>query len=854
MQKLVFINSKGVSVDLTKAPFGITEWSGFSNVDLNLQTQQVPFYDGSVYLDGLLSEREIGVTLAINDEKDLEKRYELRRELISILNPKLGEGTLIYTNNFISKQIKAVPQTPLFANHNSNDSGTPKANLIWTCPSPYWEDLEENVVFFKLGEVAKITNNGDYPAQMEMDFFTTNAVNPGITNLTTGKKIIYKGTLNENLYINTNVGEKRISKEQLIFDILNVGNDITDLLYSDKLLAFYAIERNILFYSYDGVNWKNSVLSDEISQIDKMCYSENLGIFVAFVFYDDGRYVALSTDGINWTKTNYSDPFIYSDIKYFEEKNIFMMVATPSGKLRVTTSPDGINWSSQTTQISARNGGHVCYSKKLDLFVICTQDVISFTAYPKIVTSTDGTNWSEIDVSSLGLRALNSICYSEELELFIAVGNNGFIIKSSDGINWTTVSSNTSRNLYDVAYFDESKLFVAVGDVTILTSSDGINWNNLTINGISINKISYSNISKIFTIVGDDGKIGYSYDLTNWTLIGNKIGNCLETIYIPKMNKYVVLGGDKIYATSDFINWELSNGVSSLIDMTYSNKLDLLVIVSSSTYYTPTDFPNISAHTIPYNVSAHSVCYSEELELFVMVGESGAILTSTDGTNWTQQNSNTNVNLNKVYYFSEKEMFVAIGKTILTSTDGINWTQRYTTLDFSIDVLNSMCYSKNLDLFVVIVNSSDYSNVGVITSSDGINWSELISLKDFAGAHYLYSITYSEKLGLFMIVGTSGTLLISSNIINWNIVDSNVSNSDLFYVNFFKEFDAFLICGINGIILKSLFSEGENKIENLSEDSDISLNLEIGENQLRLTRDSGDFTCRVKYRQKYIGV
>ena len=854
MQKLVFINSKGVSVDLTKAPFGITEWSGFSNVDLNLQTQQVPFYDGSVYLDGLLSEREIGVTLAINDEKDLEKRYELRRELISILNPKLGEGTLIYTNNFISKQIKAVPQTPLFANHNSNDSGTPKANLIWTCPSPYWEDLKENVVFFKLGEVAKITNNGDYPAQMEMDFFTTNAVNPGITNLTTGKKIIYKGTLNENLYINTNIGEKRISKEQLIFDILNVGNHITDLLYSDKLLAFYAIERNILFYSYDGVNWKNSVLSDEISQIDKMCYSENLGIFVAFVFYDDGRYVALSTDGINWTKTNYSDPFIYSDIKYFEEKNIFMMVATPSGKLRVTTSPDGINWSSQTTQISARNGGHVCYSKKLDLFVICTQDVISFTAYPKIVTSTDGTNWSEIDVSSLGLRALNSICYSEELELFIAVGNNGFIIKSSDGINWTTVSSNTSRNLYDVAYFDESKLFVAVGDVTILTSSDGINWNNLTINGISINKISYSNISKIFTIVGDDGKIGYSYDLTNWTLIGNKIGNCLETIYIPKMNKYVVLGGDKIYATSDFINWESSNGVSSLIDMVYSNKLDLLVIVSSSTYYTPTDFPNISGHTIPYNVSAHSVCYSEELELFVMVGESGAILTSTDGTNWTQQNSNTNVNLNKVYYFSEKEMFVAIGKTILTSTDGINWTQRYTTLDFSIDVLNSMCYSKNLDLFVVIVNSSDYSNVGVITSSDGINWSELISLKDFAGAHYLYSITYSEKLGLFMIVGTSGTLLISSNIINWNIVDSNVSNSDLFYVNFFKEFDAFLICGIHGIILKSLFSEGENKIENLSEDSDISLNLEIGENQLRLTRDSGDFTCRVKYRQKYIGV
>ena len=114
------MHANGVEVDLTSGNFGITEWKGFSDVSLNLQTQQVPFQDGSVYLDGLLGNREISVTLAVNDNNDLEKRYELRRNLIEILNPKLGEGTLIYKNDYLMRQIKGVPLLPVFKNKNSN--------------------------------------------------------------------------------------------------------------------------------------------------------------------------------------------------------------------------------------------------------------------------------------------------------------------------------------------------------------------------------------------------------------------------------------------------------------------------------------------------------------------------------------------------------------------------------------------------------------------------------------------------------------------------------------------------------------------------------------------------------------
>ena len=138
MQKLRFVNANGVELDLTSGYYGITKWDGFSNANLNLQTQQVPYQDGSVFIDGLLNNRELSVTLCINDNNDLAKRYELRNELIIILNPKLGEGYLYYKNDFLERRIKVIPQLPVIPNKNSNESGTVKASLRWTACGVYW--------------------------------------------------------------------------------------------------------------------------------------------------------------------------------------------------------------------------------------------------------------------------------------------------------------------------------------------------------------------------------------------------------------------------------------------------------------------------------------------------------------------------------------------------------------------------------------------------------------------------------------------------------------------------------------------------------------------------------------------
>jgi hypothetical protein len=78
MQKLVWQNSNGNEIDLTSGNYGITNWEGFSNTELNIQSQQVPFQDGAVFLDALMEQRELSVTLAMQDNNNLETRYSNR--------------------------------------------------------------------------------------------------------------------------------------------------------------------------------------------------------------------------------------------------------------------------------------------------------------------------------------------------------------------------------------------------------------------------------------------------------------------------------------------------------------------------------------------------------------------------------------------------------------------------------------------------------------------------------------------------------------------------------------------------------------------------------------------------------
>lgn len=64
---------------------------------------------------------------------------------------------------------------------------------------------------------------------------------------------------------------------------------------------------------------------------------------------------------------------------------------------------------------------------------------------------------------------------------YVAVGNDGLILTSSDGNSWAQSDSGTNQHLYGVAYHYDEVLddgyFLAVGAAgTLLTSTDGVTW------------------------------------------------------------------------------------------------------------------------------------------------------------------------------------------------------------------------------------------------------------------------------------------------------------------------------------------------------------------------------------------
>ena len=158
---------------------------------------------------------------------------------------------------------------------------------------------------------------------------------------------------------------------------------------------------------------------------------------------------------------------------------------------------------------------------------------------------------------------------------------------------------------------------------------------------------------------------------------------------------------------------------------------------------------------------------------FVVVGDSGTILTSPNGTMWTKQISGTGKELYCVVWGDN--MYVAAGDSgvILTSPDGIMWTQRASG---TMNWLKGALWANNQ--FIVVG-----ANGTVLTSSNGTSWTMQMSpcSCDLAG------ITYGGQPGVYVAVGgyqapliltspdgmmwTNNTPMVTSHMLNavaWN--------------------------------------------------------------------------------------
>ena len=844
MQKLVFVNGAGNEIDLTSGNFGITNWEGLANTDLNIQTQQVPFEDGGVFLDALLEQREISVTVAIQDNNDLELRYQLKRELISALNPKLGEGVLTYTNDYLSKQIKAVPQIPIFENKNSNDAGTLKASVVFSCPSPYWEDVEENIVSFGLQEQPIIKNEGDIPCQLKMEIVTDNIKNPTVINMNTDKEIKINGDFTENISISTEAGKKSAILNNMKIYLSNFGYNLNSICYCEDMKLYVAVGQYGHFIkSTDGKKWESIINFTQKNILD--------------VIYANGLFVCVGADGVIFTSSNLK------------------------------------TWTERVSGVSYQLN-RIAYSEELQLYVAVGYQGV-------ITTSPDGTTWTP---RTSGVTVtLNSVKYIEFVHKFVAVGNGKHFLYSDDGETWTDyVYTNYNFNVLDLDFSNDLGIITAVINPLsgiqnhYIISYNGISWGFITTTSSSYEVgTSIDFIKELNFFITNNNYISYDgrYFMQ---ILSDMPQNKKRLAYSSDLDSFVFVGNDIIVKTYGMNSYEVyqSQISESLNDICYSRKLDLFVGVSSAgKIFTSKDKINWIERYSRQN-AFNRVIYSEDKGIFIALGN--PILYSYDGINWTASTTIIGIATSDVVYSEDKEMFVSVGGTndsfyngwISYSYNGINWTA------INIDYLHSeyrfvsVCYSKALGKFAAV------NLHGVVyTSSNGMQWTGHTVVENSTYT----AILYSEAVRKFILIGHSNTLggILKTSVdgIFWidesDLIPEGLRISKIYYnpetemfsgliqrsgtensafisldMNTIKYYES--SCGIKflkdsymgwGSEKQIVLSEeiaGENIISSIDKNSDMNLNLQVGDNRFRITLEEGNAVCKISYRQKYIGV
>ena len=816
MQKLVFTNGGGQIIDLTSGNFGITNWEGLSGVGLNIQTQQVPFQDGGVYLDALMEQREISVTVAIQDNNDLSARYELKRQLISALNPKLGEGVLVYTNDYLSRQIKAVPQLPIFENKNSNDSGTLKASVTFSCCSPYWEDTEDTVVELELGENKNITNNGDIPVQMEIEFETSNVDNPSIIRQD-GMQIGYKDKLDTNLIINTNFGEKKVEKEKIGFQIINPK--LTSICFNQNKSIYVATGTNILICK-DGENFED--LQIEATEV---AYSPEKNIYVAIRY--NGEWLT-STDGENWELHNNIGVSANLTYIYYINKKFYICTSSSS---YILTSENGIDWTSSNPALAYPSC--IAYAEDTGVY-ICT-------GYNHISYSTNGTTWTQ-NATTIDCY---EVAYSSELGIFVISAGNGKFYITRDGTALEEVNSGISNIIDKITYSKCFKKFYASIDVEgsgsskILSSQDGYNWEQTTFeSNLQISCLVAIDLMNIVILSGTNF-VTKTINGTTWNIPANNIGILTNTTYIKQLSLYVALlgtGGEKPYqiATSENgLDWEIRYSSATITisyrGITYSEELGKIVTsgTDDNNNYLITSEDGIEWQVTTINVYINKIVYSEDKQMFIATG-SNCVQKSINGINWTSYLNGEDIR--DVTYSETLGLFIEVGQYIKISNNGETWTK---TLDAgSGEYFTKVIFAKGL--FIAISSSR------IVTSADGTNWTTITASVE--------NILYSEYQKIFYGV-KSRTLYKSENLYYWEKYQNIKGTNGLYFASHQKT----LVVGEASLYCSEV-SRLENAIDKLTQNSNMNLNIEMGLNTFRLNRIDGNFSARIKYRQKYIGV
>ena len=282
---------------------------------------------------------------------------------------------------------------------------------------------------------------------------------------------------------------------------------------------------------------------------------------------ENGEFLKSTDSGLTWMSCNHFTDKFLNTVFPVNEKNFY--AAGDSGVIFRTTD-GGISWSDQTNY------------KKYDIQSVYFTDPDNGVAAGGYhdgerafiyKTTNAGVNWFEA-YDSLGLGELNSLIFTNNLLGFCA-GNNGNILRTSDG-GYSWESENIfPENLYSVSFSDYKNGLISCENGLIFKTTDGgDNWDHI-ISGFYFNLYSIKCLSEDIAIAGGEkGTILYSYNGgISWQKEFSITKNDIHSVACNF--------NDKIFAAGDYgtiINSDINDPkVFTSADNEYKNSEQLMI-------------------------------------------------------------------------------------------------------------------------------------------------------------------------------------------------------------------------------------------------------------------------------------
>lgn len=241
--------------------------------------------------------------------------------------------------------------------------------------------------------------------------------------------------------------------------VIRTSNTLTDvyaLAYNGTNLYVYGGAGGVLATSTNGAAWTIQT-SGTTSNINALVYG---GTSPRYIYAGAGGVLATSTDAVTWsTQTSGTS----SAINALVTNNVSAYVYAGNGGV-LATSTNTTSWTLQTSGTSSAIKGLAFNGATLFVYVgaggvIGTADTSALGTW---TLRTSGTTSS-----------LNAVTFAGGK--YVAVGNGGAIVYSTNAITWTTATTSISQDLNAVAY--DGSVYVAMGaNGVVLTSSDAITW------------------------------------------------------------------------------------------------------------------------------------------------------------------------------------------------------------------------------------------------------------------------------------------------------------------------------------------------------------------------------------------